>query len=46
MKISRRYWIAGGVILASVLLVLLVPGTADRIEQILLLFMTSVGRPS
>ena len=46
MKISRRYWIEGAVIVAVVLLILFVPGISDRIEQFLIRFMTSVNRPT
>ena len=43
---KQRYLIAGAVIVAVVLLILLVPGTADNIERSLLQFMTGIGRPT
>ena len=43
-KVKRSYWIAGGVLVAVVLIVLFVPGIAETIEGGLLLFLAGWGR--
>ena len=40
---KRFYWIAGGVLLAVALIVLLVPGVGDNIEGRLLRWMAGAG---
>ncbi len=41
---KRTYWIAGGVLVAAVLIVLFVPGVAESIEGWLLSFLAGWGR--
>ena len=41
---KRSYWIAGGVLVAVVLIVLFVPGIAEITEGMLLLFLAGWGR--
>jgi hypothetical protein len=41
--VKRFYWIAGGVLVATVLIVLFVPGVGDNIEQRLLVWMAGAG---
>ena len=42
-KMKRTYWIAGGVLVAVVLIVLFVPGVAESIEGWLLRFLAGWG---
>ncbi len=42
-KVKRFYWIAGGVLVAVVLIVLFVPGVGDNIEGRLLRWMAGAG---
>ena len=39
------YWIGGGVLVAAVLIVLVVPGLGDNIETRLLVWMAGMGSP-
>ena len=43
-KVKQSYWIAGGVLVAVVLIVLFVPGVAESIEGRLLSFLAGWGR--
>ena len=42
-KVKQSYWIAGGVLVAVVLIVLFVPGVAESIEGMLLSFLAGLG---
>ena len=37
------YWIAGGVLVTIILVVLLVPGIGNIVETLLLVFLASIG---
>ncbi len=43
-NVNYSYWIAGGVLLAVILIVVFVPGVAEGIERRLLGFLAGWGR--